>query len=61
MMTYLSYVPDKECSRLHRLKLSKDMFCLYGNGKRDTCRGDSGGGVLWRGYVLIIISFILLK
>lgn len=33
----------------NHIKLGPDMFCLHGDGKRDTCRGDSGGGVLWNG------------
>uniref|UniRef100_A0A2A4JWI7 Peptidase S1 domain-containing protein n=1 Tax=Heliothis virescens TaxID=7102 RepID=A0A2A4JWI7_HELVI len=49
MMTSLTYMPISNCSRLHKIQLSKDMFCLYGGGERDTCRGDSGGGVLWHG------------
>ncbi|CAH0700410.1 unnamed protein product [Spodoptera exigua] len=48
MMAKLKYVPLEECSRLHKMELSPDMFCLYGDGQRDTCRGDSGGGVIWR-------------
>ncbi|XP_026726918.1 chymotrypsin-1-like [Trichoplusia ni] len=56
MMTHLTYVPIEQCSRLHDLKLSEDMFCLYGFGKRDTCRGDSGGGVLWRGSLVGLTS-----
>ncbi|KAH9639868.1 hypothetical protein HF086_015719 [Spodoptera exigua] len=48
MMAKLKYVPLEECSRLHKMELSPDMFCLYGDGERDTCRGDSGGGVIWR-------------
>ncbi|KAG6463104.1 hypothetical protein O3G_MSEX013671 [Manduca sexta] len=56
MMTHLKFVPSKECSRLHNLKIGKDMFCLYGDGKRDTCKGDSGGGVLWKGLIVGITS-----
>uniref|UniRef100_A0A2H1W4S0 SFRICE_018771 n=1 Tax=Spodoptera frugiperda TaxID=7108 RepID=A0A2H1W4S0_SPOFR len=55
-MAVLKYVPAQECSRLHDLELSPDMFCLYGDGKRDTCRGDSGGGVLWRGNLVGLTS-----
>ncbi|KOB74739.1 Serine protease 1 [Operophtera brumata] len=49
MMTYLRFIPNDECGRLHDLTLTRDMFCLYGEGTRDTCKGDSGGGVLWHG------------
>lgn len=47
MMTHLRYVPAQECSDLHKLEITPDMFCLYGDGARDTCKGDSGGGVFW--------------
>ncbi|KAJ8726536.1 hypothetical protein PYW07_001234 [Mythimna separata] len=56
MMTSLAYVPVKKCGRLHNITLSQDMFCLYGDGKRDTCRGDSGGGVLWHGRLVGLTS-----
>lgn len=49
MMTYLRFIPNDECGRLHSKTLTIDMFCLYGEGTRDTCKGDSGGGVLWHG------------
>lgn len=51
MMTHLQYVPKEECERLHNVKFKADMFCLYGDGIRDTCKGDSGAGVLWEGLV----------
>ncbi|XP_022820624.1 trypsin alpha-3-like [Spodoptera litura] len=56
MMTVLRYIPATNCSRLHNMELSPDMFCLYGDGKRDSCRGDSGGGVLWRGKLVGLTS-----
>ncbi|KAJ0182024.1 hypothetical protein K1T71_002746 [Dendrolimus kikuchii] len=56
MMTHLNYVPRDECGKLHQLKLTSDMFCLYGNGTRDTCKGDSGGGVIWNGMIVGITS-----
>ncbi|KAJ8729250.1 hypothetical protein PYW08_000831 [Mythimna loreyi] len=56
MMTSLAFVPLKTCSRLHDVTLSADMFCLYGDGKRDTCKGDSGGGVLWKGRLVGLTS-----
>ncbi|XP_026757108.2 trypsin epsilon-like [Galleria mellonella] len=56
MMTTLKFISSKKCSKMHGIKLTADMFCLYGEGKRDTCRGDSGGGVLWNGMLVGITS-----
>ncbi|XP_073942066.1 trypsin epsilon-like [Choristoneura fumiferana] len=56
LMTELQYVSAKECGRLHNLRLTRDMFCLYGDGVRDTCKGDSGGGIEWRGMIVGIVS-----
>ncbi|PZC81123.1 hypothetical protein B5X24_HaOG200402 [Helicoverpa armigera] len=56
MMASLTYVTVSRCSELHKIELSKDMFCLYGEGDRDTCRGDSGGGVLWNGRIVGLTS-----
>ncbi|XP_063618186.1 trypsin delta-like [Cydia splendana] len=56
MTTSLRYVPLDKCGQLHNLTMSEDMFCLYGNGKYDTCKGDSGGGVEWNGMVVGIVS-----
>ncbi|XP_045512977.1 chymotrypsin-1-like [Pieris brassicae] len=56
MQTELRYVPKKDCERMHKMKFTADMFCLYGEGNRDTCKGDSGGGVLWRRMVIGIVS-----
>ncbi|CAH0726050.1 unnamed protein product, partial [Brenthis ino] len=47
LRTNLRFVPKRKCEDLHRIKLTRDMFCLYGDGIRDTCKGDSGGGVIW--------------
>lgn len=49
-MATLNYIPSTECSVMHNLKLTADMFCLYGQAHMDSCSGDSGGGVLWNGY-----------
>ncbi|XP_049866367.1 trypsin beta-like [Pectinophora gossypiella] len=54
---FMTYVPQYKCEELTDIRLSREMFCLWGNGKRDTCRGDSGGGVLWNGMVVGIVSF----
>ncbi|CAK1602870.1 unnamed protein product [Parnassius mnemosyne] len=54
--TYLRYVPKGDCEKMHDVNLTADMFCLYGDGVRDTCKGDSGGGVLWNGVVVGIVS-----
>nr|XP_032529520.1 uncharacterized protein LOC116779374 [Danaus plexippus plexippus] len=56
MRTYLGYVSRRRCESLHSLRLTEDMFCLYGNGVRDTCLGDSGGGVTVNGTVVGIVS-----
>ncbi|XP_034840832.1 chymotrypsin-1-like [Maniola hyperantus] len=56
LQTTLRYVPRHECEKLHGTRLAEDMFCLYGDAARDTCRGDSGGGVLWNGSVIGIVS-----
>jgi hypothetical protein len=54
MMTNLAFVSSKACGKMHGLQLTPDMFCLYGGGVTDTCRGDSGGGITWKKYNLII-------
>ncbi|XP_062524316.1 chymotrypsin-1 [Bombyx mori] len=56
LTTHLGYVPSRQCGRFHNLSLTPDMFCLYGDGERDTCKGDSGTGVLWNGYIVGITS-----
>ncbi|XP_059046212.1 trypsin epsilon-like [Achroia grisella] len=56
MMTTLQFVPTTKCEIVDKSKAAKDMFCLYGGGQRDTCRGDSGGGVLWNGMLVGITS-----
>ncbi|KAI5634506.1 trypsin domain-containing protein [Phthorimaea operculella] len=56
LMTTLRYIPRTECGRLHDMTFTEDMFCLYGDGKKDTCKGDSGGGVLWNGFLVGIVS-----
>ncbi|CAK1550129.1 unnamed protein product [Leptosia nina] len=56
MQTELRYVPKKDCEKMHKMKFTSDMFCLYGEGDRDTCKGDSGGGVLWHRMVIGIVS-----
>ncbi|KAM3964807.1 cationic trypsin-3-like [Aphomia sociella] len=56
MMTTLQFVTTENCSKLHGIKLTADMFCLYGEGERDTCKGDSGGGILWNGMLVGITS-----
>ncbi|CAB3250334.1 unnamed protein product [Arctia plantaginis] len=56
-MARLKYVMPKDCSKLNDgYKLTKEMFCLYGDGKRDVCRGDSGGAVLWNNMLVGITS-----
>ncbi|XP_072936594.1 chymotrypsin-1-like [Epargyreus clarus] len=56
MRTHLNYVVKDKCMEENRVVLSPDMFCLHGDGVRDTCRGDSGGGVLWNEMVVGIVS-----
>ncbi|CAH2067214.1 unnamed protein product, partial [Iphiclides podalirius] len=56
MHTNLSFVSKERCMTLNKAVVSPDMFCLYGDGIRDTCRGDSGGGVLWNNVVVGIVS-----
>ncbi|RVE48787.1 hypothetical protein evm_006561 [Chilo suppressalis] len=56
MMTNLRFVPSKRCSRLHKVNMTADMFCLYGEGVTDTCKGDSGGGILWNDLVVGVTS-----
>ncbi|XP_059046213.1 trypsin epsilon-like [Achroia grisella] len=56
MMIYLRYIPRANCSRMTNVRLSSDMFCMYGDGQRDTCRGDSGGGILWNRQIVGIVS-----
>ncbi|CAH2067216.1 unnamed protein product, partial [Iphiclides podalirius] len=56
MITHLQFVPKKKCERLHQMNLTADMFCLYGDGIRDSCKGDSGGGVLWEDMIVGIVS-----
>ncbi|XP_045457677.1 coagulation factor X-like [Melitaea cinxia] len=56
LRTTLRYVARRECGKLHKLKLTDDMFCLYGDGRRDTCKGDSGGGIVWNRTVIGIVS-----
>ncbi|XP_075991637.1 hypodermin-B-like [Anticarsia gemmatalis] len=57
MKTNLRYVSNEECRRLHdNYKLTPDMFCLYGDAVRDTCKGDSGGGVLWNNMIVGLTS-----
>lgn len=45
----LYYVNKRRCMISNKVALRPEMFCLYGDGKRDSCRGDSGGGVMWNG------------
>ncbi|XP_063839198.1 trypsin alpha-3-like [Ostrinia nubilalis] len=56
MMTELQFVDSKTCSTMHNVTITPDMFCLYGKGIRDTCKGDSGGGILWNNMVVGITS-----
>ncbi|XP_045760288.1 trypsin epsilon-like isoform X1 [Maniola jurtina] len=53
---HLHYVSKEQCQAEHQLELGPEMFCLYGDSERDTCRGDSGGGILWKGAIVGIIS-----
>lgn len=46
---HLHYVDRDKCEAANKLEIAPEMFCLYGHGERDTCRGDSGGGILWKG------------
>ncbi|XP_068620842.1 trypsin epsilon-like [Battus philenor] len=56
LKTYLEFIPKEKCEKMHNLKFTSDMFCLYGDGVRDTCKGDSGGGVIWNDTVVGIVS-----
>lgn len=58
LQTSLRYVPRHECERLHSIRLAEDMFCLYGDAARDTCKGDSGGGVVWNGWAIYNTKFV---
>ncbi|XP_039763691.1 trypsin epsilon-like [Pararge aegeria] len=53
---HLHYVSKEKCEAENNLELGPEMFCLHGDGERDTCRGDSGGGVLWKDVIVGIIS-----
>ncbi|XP_041970057.1 trypsin epsilon-like [Aricia agestis] len=53
----LSFVDTRDCTEWNKLAVSADQFCLYGDGERDTCRGDSGGPILWRGLIVGITSY----
>lgn len=48
LMADLEYVTPEKCGSFHHLKIDPDMFCLYGQGAKDSCKGDSGGGVFWK-------------
>nr|XP_026487135.1 trypsin delta-like [Vanessa tameamea] len=50
------YVSKERCMNENKIDLGPEMFCLHGNGESDTCRGDSGGGVLWKGGLVGIVS-----
>ncbi|XP_053604433.1 trypsin-5-like [Plodia interpunctella] len=56
LMTKLHYIDREKCERLNGIKLSPDIFCLYGSGKSDACKGDSGGGVMWKGMLVGLTS-----
>ncbi|KAL0895041.1 hypothetical protein ABMA27_013508 [Loxostege sticticalis] len=56
LMAELRYISSEDCGRMHKLNLTPDMFCLYGDGVKDTCKGDSGGGVIWNGMIVGITS-----
>eukprot|EP00579_Thalassiosira_antarctica_P007575 CAMPEP_0201898038 /NCGR_PEP_ID=MMETSP0902-20130614/47765_1 /ASSEMBLY_ACC=CAM_ASM_000551 /TAXON_ID=420261 /ORGANISM="Thalassiosira antarctica, Strain CCMP982" /LENGTH=112 /DNA_ID=CAMNT_0048431073 /DNA_START=216 /DNA_END=551 /DNA_ORIENTATION=+ len=46
--TTIQYVPNDECKATGLWSLlEEDMMCGYGNGKRDSCSGDSGGPLFW--------------
>lgn len=46
--TTLTHVPNEICQSqgLWQL-LHDDMLCAFGDGERDSCNGDSGGGLFW--------------
>ncbi|KAL0849449.1 hypothetical protein ABMA28_013732 [Loxostege sticticalis] len=54
--TYLRYVPRRDCSHMSGLELRAGMFCLFGDQVTDTCRGDSGGGIVWNKVVVGVVS-----
>ncbi|CAK1602872.1 unnamed protein product [Parnassius mnemosyne] len=56
MHTQLRFISRESCNTYYRGFLSPDMFCLYGDGKRDTCQGDSGGGIVWKNIIVGIVS-----
>ncbi|XP_031763803.2 trypsin epsilon-like isoform X1 [Galleria mellonella] len=56
MMVQLRYISRDKCSHMNNVQLSPDMFCLYGDGRGDTCHGDSGGGILWNRRIVGIVS-----
>ncbi|XP_063359026.1 chymotrypsin-1-like [Cydia amplana] len=57
MEAKLRFIPRKECLKEYEgVIFSHDMFCLYGNGTSDTCKGDSGGGILWNNMIVGIVS-----
>ncbi|XP_061707980.1 trypsin epsilon-like [Cydia pomonella] len=57
METQLRFVSLNKCRRKHHgSRLTEDMFCLYGDGIRDTCQGDSGGAILWNRQVVGLVS-----
>ncbi|XP_047987704.1 trypsin-1-like isoform X2 [Leguminivora glycinivorella] len=57
MEAKLILIPRKDCLKDFKgVTFSRDMFCLYGNGTSDTCKGDSGGGILWNNMIVGIVS-----
>ncbi|XP_045536123.1 trypsin delta-like [Papilio machaon] len=56
MRTHLRYVPPNKCMKSNKVILTPDIFCLFGDGQRDTCKGDSGGGILWNDVIVGIVS-----
>ncbi|CAB3250336.1 unnamed protein product [Arctia plantaginis] len=57
-MARLHYINPRECSKfLDGHNITADTFCLYGYGERDTCQGDSGGGVLWNNMLVGLTSY----
>ncbi|XP_060810380.1 plasma kallikrein [Amyelois transitella] len=56
LMTTLHFIDRAKCEKLNAIKLTPDMFCLYGSGESDACKGDSGGGVIWKGMLVGITS-----
>lgn len=59
-MTYLRFVGKSDCERVCSTKLPSKSFCLYGDHGNDACRGDSGSGVLWRGYALPFKGYFII-